>query len=180
MKSACKKIGLFLVCLFLTALTWAQTKRISGKVLSEEDNKPLVGVSVSVKGKSAGTQTDASGEFSIDATNGNILVVTYTGYIPQEVKVDNSTNLSLTMKADASKLGEVVVVGYGTQRRKEFAGSSTTVNPLTTKFTPSSNVGTALQGTVPGLTVQQTTGAPGSTPNIVFVVVRTSMVPGRH
>ncbi|MEJ7736852.1 MAG: SusC/RagA family TonB-linked outer membrane protein [Chitinophagaceae bacterium] len=168
MKSACKKIGLFLVCLFLTALTWAQTKRISGKVLSEEDNKPLVGVSVSVKGKSAGTQTDASGEFSIDATNGNILVVTYTGYIPQEVKVDNSTNLSLTMKADASKLGEVVVVGYGTQRRKEFAGSSTTVNPLTTKFTPSSNVGTALQGTVPGLTVQQTTGAPGSTPNIVF------------
>ncbi|MEP6725185.1 MAG: carboxypeptidase-like regulatory domain-containing protein, partial [Bacteroidota bacterium] len=137
MKYACKKTGLFLACLFLTALTWAQTKRINGKVLSEEDNKPMVGVSVSVKGNSAGTQTGASGEFSIDAADGNLLVLTYTGYLPQEVKVDKATNLSLTMKTDASRLGEVVVVGYGTQRRKEFAGSSTTVNPLTTKFTPS-------------------------------------------
>lgn len=169
MKSACTRVGLFLTCLFFTALTaWAQTKRISGKIVAEDDNEPLVGVSVIVKGKSAGTQTNANGEFSIDATQNDVLMISSIGFIPQEIRVGSNTSLSLAMKTYASKLGEVVVVGYGTQRRKEFVGSSTTVNPLTTKFTPSSNVGTALQGTVPGLTVQQTTGAPGSTPYIVF------------
>lgn len=168
MKSACKRIGLLFTCLFFTIFTWAQNKRISGKVISDDDNKPLAGVSVLVKGRSAGTQTDANGEFSIDAAGGDILLITSTGFLPQEITVGNATSLSLAMKTDASRLGEVVVVGYGTQRRKEFAGASTTVNPLATKFTPSSNVGTALQGAVPGILVQQTTGAPGSTPYIVF------------
>src|SRR2546423_5398879 len=126
MKSACgKRVGLLLACLFLVALVWAQTKRITGTVISEEDNKPLAGVSVLVKGKSTGTQSNSNGEFSLDAAQSDLLVISYAGYTSQEVKVGSNTNLSLTLKTDATKLGEVVVVGYGTQRRKEFAGSAT-------------------------------------------------------
>lgn len=168
MRSFYTKIVLTLTCVFFITLTWAQTKRVSGKVVSAEDNKPLAQVTIMVKGKSTGTQTNASGDFFISAAASDVLLLSYTGYTSKEIKVGNNDNLLFYMEADASKLGEVVVVGYGTQKRKEFAGAATSVNPLTTKFTPSSNIGTALQGAVPGLLVQQTTGAPGNTPNIVF------------
>lgn len=167
-KSACLRVGLFLLlCLFVLTV-WSQTKRVSGKTLSGEDGKPLAGVSVTVKGRATGTQSNANGAYSIEAAGEDVLVFTYSGYSPMELPVGSAQNFNVTLNPTADKLGEVVVVGYGTQKRKEFAGAATTVNPLTTKFNPSSNVGTALQGTVPGILVQQTTGAPGSTPNIVF------------
>ncbi len=168
MKFACFKVGIFL-SFFLYAITaWSQTRVVSGRVISSEDNKPLTGVSVLLKGKNSGTQTDANGNFSIAVTNDDVLVFSYTGYSPSEVVVGSSPSVNVTLNPAGDRLGEVVVVGYGTQKRKEFAGSATTVNPLATRFTPSSNVGTALQGSVPGLLVQQTTGAPGSTPYLVF------------
>lgn len=168
MKSACLRVGLFIPLLLFALLGWSQVKKVSGKILSTEDNQPLSGVSVAVKGKAVGTQTDAAGVFSIDAAQGDILVFSYAGYVSQEAKVGSSSSVDLSLRPGTAKMDEVVVVGYGTQRRKEFAGAATSVNPLTTKFTPSSNVGTALQGAVPGLTVRQTTGAPGATPDIVF------------
>lgn len=168
MKLGCLKTFFFLFASLLSAVAWSQSKRVSGKITSGEDNAPLTGVSITIKGKTGGTQTDATGNFSLDAAPGDVLLFSYSGYLPKEVTVGTSASINLALNAGADKLGEVVVVGYGTQRRREFAGASSTVNPLTTKFTPSANVGTALQGTVPGLVVRQTTGAPGSTPNIVF------------
>lgn len=168
MKSACLKVGTFLVFFLSCVAAWSQTRRVSGKITSGEDGSPLSGVSVVIKGKSGGTQTDAAGNFSLDAASGDVFLFSYSGYSPKEVAVGASQTVNVSLSAGADKLGEVVVVGYGTQRRREFAGAASTVNPLTTKFNPSSNVGTALQGTVPGVLVQQTTGAPGSTPNIVF------------
>lgn len=168
MNSGCLKFTFFLV-LFLTSLNaLPQSNRITGKVFSNEDRLPLAGVSVTVRGKTSGTQTDTAGAFTIDAASGTTLVFSYSGYITSEAQAANAATMTIILNANSDKLGEVVVVGYGTQKRKEFAGAASTVNPLTTKFTPSSNVGTALQGTVPGVLVRQTTGAPGSTPNIAF------------
>ena len=167
MKSACLQLGLFLSLLFIAPGTWAQT-RVTGRVTSGDDNKPLVGVSVSIKGTTAGTVTNSSGAFTINANPEDILVFSHSGYTPVEMPAGSSQNLDITLNPTNDKMNEVVVVGYGTQKRKEFTGAVTSVNQLATKFTPSSNVGTALQGAVPGLLVQQTTGAPGSTPYIVF------------
>lgn len=167
MISALKKLLLLSLVAVISTSVLAQAQKISGKV-TDETAKPLQGVSITIKGKTIGTQTDASGDYSIDADSGDELVFSFTGYSAQEIKVGSSALINVSLKTEAIGLGEVVIVGYGTQKRKEFAGSSQTVNPLNTKYTPSSNVGTALQGSVPGLLVQQTTGAPGSTPYITF------------
>ena len=168
MKSACFKMGMILSFFLLSLTTMSQIRYVSGQVISEDDNRPLAGVSITIKGTNKGTITDANGNFSIDAAPQDVLLLSYSGYSPLEIPVGTSQNIRAALNLINDKMNEVVVVGYGTQKRKDFAGASTTVNPLTTKFTPSSNVGTALQGSVPGLLVQQTTGAPGSTPYIVF------------
>lgn len=166
-KINCNKV--LLSCLFFVwALTsYAQVKKISGKVVTE-DNSPLAGVTVLVKGKNTNAVTDASGTFSIQASNKDVLVFEFVGYASQEVVVTGNTIATVVLKSSVSKLDEVVVVGYGTQKRKEVTGAISSVNALSYKYTPSANVGTVLQGTVPGLLVQQTTGAPGSTPTIAF------------
>src|SRR5688500_15070096 len=167
MKYAVLKVWLLITFTFCSATVWSQVKKVSGKI-TDEETKPIIGVSVVIKGKNIGTQTSSTGDYIIDASQGDVLVFSHTSFTSQELTVGLSDTINVSMKAESTGLDEVVVVGYGTQRRKEFAGAAQTVNPLTTKYTPSSNIGTALQGTVPGLTVQQTTGAPGSTPYIVF------------
>ena len=142
---------------------------VTGVVRSSEDGKPLAGVNVLVKGKKAGTQTNESGVFSIAAAQGDVLVFSFTGFTSQEVKVSGEGPIELTLKqADAGKLGEVVVVGYGKQSRRTLSGSVSTVDQSSLKSSPSTNLGTALQGTVTGIRVQQTTGQPGATPTISF------------
>ena len=91
-------------CCFLSATVLAQAKKITGKIISEEDNKPLLGVTISIKGKQGGTQTNTNGEFSIDASQGDVLVFSFTGYTSQEVPVGTSSIISLSMKTDATKL----------------------------------------------------------------------------
>ncbi|MEN9701357.1 MAG: hypothetical protein RIR55_672 [Bacteroidota bacterium] len=167
MKLRFPKIPLLLITLLSATIAMAQTKTVTGKV-TDENAQPLQGVSVTIKGTKTGTQTNAQGLYSISAQQGDVLSFSFVGFTPIEMSVGASNNVSISLKSESGNLGEVVVVGYGTQKKKEFAGSAQTVNPLKTKFTPSSNLGTALQGSVPGLMVQQTTGAPGSTPYITF------------
>ncbi|MDQ6609452.1 MAG: carboxypeptidase-like regulatory domain-containing protein, partial [Bacteroidota bacterium] len=168
MKPACLRICLLLI-LFLTAATgWSQTKKISGRVISEEDNKPLTGVTVSVKGKTAATQTTANGEYNIDAVDGDVLVFSNTGFTTREMKVGSNSVIDLSLETKVSALDAVVVTGYGTQKRKEVTGAVVSVNPKTFEHSPSTNVATVLQGNAPGLRVQQRTGQPGTTPEISF------------
>jgi len=155
-------------CFFLFATAMAQTKKVSGRVLSDEDAKPISGVSVTLKGKTTGTQTTSNGDFSITASKGDVLVFSFIGYTSQEVKLGTANNLVIEMKISTSKLDEVVVIGYGTQKRKELTGAVSTVNSLAFEHSPSSNVFTALQGTVPGLRVFQSTGQPGTSPSLAF------------
>ena len=168
MKIVCLKLGILLACFFISAAAWSQARRITGRVVSEEDNKPLAGVNIMVKGKTTGTQSDAAGTFSIEASDADVLVLSYTGFATQEIAVGNAASMDVTLKLDAAKLSEVVVIGYGTQSRRNVTGSVASVDKKVLQSVPRTNLATALQGTAPGLRVQQTSGQPGTTPTIVL------------
>ena len=168
MKALYFKIGFSVICFLFSAMVQAQNKRISGKVTGEEDNKPLANVTVSVKGKNTGTQTDANGEYSITASQGDVVVFSITGFNTREVKVGTNSTIDLALKTQISQLDAVVVTGYSTLKRKEVTGAIVSVNPKTFEHSPSTNVATILQGNAPGLRIQQRTGQPGTTPEISF------------
>ena len=168
MKSAYLKLGLLAVFFLFAASGWAQNSPITGKVISEEDGKPLAGVSVLIKGKTGGTQTDPSGDFSINASENDVLVFTYSGFESQELRAGKSQSINLSMKLNASKLGEVVVVGYGTQTRKNITSSIAKLDKDVLATAPRANIGNALQGTVSGLQVVNATGQPGASPVILL------------
>lgn len=161
---------LFILSLFVLGLgtMQAQSSKIVGKVVSSEDGSPLTGVSVTVKGKTIGTQTGSDGNFVIDARSNDVLVVSFVGYASQEVKVGSSLTLQISLKADATKMGEIVVVGYGTQTRRNVTSAIAKLDQTVLASTPRANVGTALQGTVSGLQVVNATGSPGSSPLILL------------
>lgn len=158
-----------LACLLAISLAGkSQEKIITGTVLSSDDNSPLSGVSISVKGKTGGAQTNAAGEFSIKATDGDVLVFSYTGFTAQEVVIGSSSVISIKLKANVSKMDEVVVVGYGTVRRSKLTSSVSKLDNKVLESGLRSNPAQALAGTIPGLRVSTGTGRPGSLPNIVL------------
>lgn len=153
---------------FFSTTVWSQNGNIKGKVISEDDNRPLASVSVSVKGKKLATQTNNNGEFSISASQGDILEFTYTGYTPQSFPVGTSMDISIVMKTDVTNLGEVVVVGYGTQSRRNISSAIGKLDNTVLKSAPRSNVGTALQGSIAGIRVVNNSGSPGAAPSILL------------
>lgn len=154
-------LSLFSVTLF------AQTKKITGKILNEE-SKGLSGVSVTIKGKKTGTITNETGDYTLNATEGDVLVIALTGFGTREVRVGSSSVINASLEVRVSELDAVVVTGYGTQKRKEITGAVSSVNSKAFEHSPSTNVATVLQGNTPGLRVQQRTGQPGTTPAITF------------
>ncbi len=146
----------------------AQDQTITGKVISEDSGVPLSGVSIIIKGKNTGTQTDAEGDFSIIASPTNVLLISYTGYATKEIKVGAKTSFTITLKSEVNKLDEVVVVGYGTQSRKNITGAIAKLDKEVLKNAPQGNVGNALQGTMSGIQVTQGSGAPGTAPSIIL------------
>lgn len=169
MRSAYFKWGLFLFSFLLSIPAWSQKKTITGMVLDGTTGTALVSATVAVKGTTVATQTTDSGEFSINAGPSDVLVVTYTGYDSKEVTVGTQENLVITLTtSDASKLDEVVVIGYGTQLRSKLTGSVSKLDNKVLETGVRSNPASALAGTIPGLRVQQTSGRPGSVPSIVL------------
>ena len=168
MKFSSLKIGIFITCFLLSATVFAQQKKITGTVISDLDGKPLAAVSIIIKNSVVGTETNANGEFSIDATSDDVLTFTHTGYNEENVKVGSASNLTVEMHANAGKLGEVVVVGYGTQNRSTITSSVAKLDQAVLKNVPRANLGSALQGTLPGLNVVNTTGQPGAGPSVLL------------
>ena len=167
MRSACLKLGLLISCFLIAATGWSQGKKISGTISSEEDGKPLPGVSVTIKGKTVGTQTNSTGEYSIDAAEGDVLVLTYTGFATQEAKVGSSPTVDLILKTSVAKLDEVVVVGYGTAKRSKITSYIAKLDAKILETGLRSNPAQALAGTIPGLRVSTGPGRPGSLPSII-------------
>ena len=147
----------------------AQERVITGKILSGDDNQPLPGASVAVKGTQRGTTTDANGDYRINIpsnTNNAALVFSAVGFVTQEITVGNQTTVNLTLNTDTRSLNEVVVIGYGTQKKSQTTGAISSVTSKQITELPITNLGQAIQGRVAGVDVAQSGSRPGSTPTI--------------
>lgn len=146
---------------FLTTLTALADVPVSG-VVRDEKNQPLPGVSVVIKGTQRGTTTDPNGRFQITVPDqSSILQVSYIGYVTQEVAVGNRSELTITLVEDSKSLNEVVVIGYGTQKKSDLTGAVSTVTAKDIGRLPLAGIDQALQGKAAGVRVTQSSGAPG-------------------
>jgi TonB-linked SusC/RagA family outer membrane protein len=136
--------------------------QVSGTVTAQEDDQPLPGVTVLVKGTTVGTVTDIDGKFSIESPDENgTLVFSFIGYAKLEVPIEGRKEIEVTMATDVQSLQEVVVVGYGTQKKVNLTGSVSTISDKDLTAVPVANTTTALAGKLPGLIAMQRSGEPG-------------------
>ena len=153
---------LLLMVAFNSSLSlFAQTQTVSGIVL-DEFGDPMIGVSVLVKGTTTGIITDVEGNFTVPAKTGDVLLVKYLGYKDQEIKVTSDARLKITLQEDSQNLDEVVVVGYGTQKKVNLTGAVSAVTGEEIAKRPVANTSTMLQGQMPGLRITSDKGQPGS------------------
>ena len=156
-----------LLLLLLSIPVLSQTKTISGKVTDAQENKPLEGVSVQVKGTNKTVLTDANGSFSIDVLpNEQVIVFTYAGAPPQEVAVSSRTTVNVQFNLTGKSLGEVIVVGYGTQRKSDLTGAVGQVKAAQLEERNVPSINQALAGRIPGVWVNSNSGRPGGQTNI--------------
>ncbi len=157
----------FTVLLFLiTTMAWSQSRTVTGKVTSADDGSGIPGVNVIEKGTNNGTATDANGDFSINVGGDATLVFSFVGYSSQEVAVANQTTINISLASDVTSLSEVVVVGYGTQERKEITSSVTSVRSEDFNKGTVNDPVQLLQGKVAGLNISR----PGGDPNAGFTM----------
>ncbi len=138
---------------------------VKGTILDASSKEPLPGANVQVKGTTRGTTADVNGKYSVEAAKGDVLVFSFIGYLPEEVTIADQTVVDISLGPDIQSLEEVVVVGYGTQKRTEVTGAVTSVSSEKLTALPSASVDQALQGRAAGLTVISN-GAPGSNPTM--------------
>ena len=134
---------------------------VSGTVTSASDGEPLIGASVLVKGTTIGTDTDIDGNFTVKAKKGDVLQFRYVGYEPSEVKVGDSNVINVMLQENENNLDEVVVVGYGTQKRKLVTGSTFQVAGDQLAQMNTTNALTAMQSQAPGVQITQSSTQPG-------------------
>lgn len=157
-----KLLSLLCVMTILIGSSFAQGRIVTGTVKSANDETPLAGVSVAVVGTTLATQTDGAGNFAIEASADATLNFSILGYTSTRVPVNNQTQLSVSLLADETSLDEVVVVGYGTQLRKNLTTSISTVGANDIKDLPVANVQQALQGKAAGVQITSGGGRPGA------------------
>jgi len=143
-----------------------QTRTISGKVTSMEDNEGIPGVNVVEKGTSNGTVTDVQGNYSLEVSAGATLVFSSVGYTPEEVEVANRSVIDMTMVQDITQLQELVVIGYGEQEYRDLTGSITGIDVEKQENLPNTNLIQSMRGTMAGVNVTDN-GRPGSSGNIL-------------
>lgn len=156
-----------LVSMIFCANLLAQNTTIKGVIISNEDNLPIPGVSVLVKGTNTGAISDFDGNYSVKAKIGDVLLFSYLGMSDKTLTVTSET-LNVTMTADLEDLEEVVVVGYGTVKKKEITGAVSSVKAEDIEQIVTSDLGTALQGQMAGVNVIASSGQPGATSEILI------------
>lgn len=158
----------FLSILLFSFQSMAQNVTVTGKVTNRNNGEALPGATISVRGSATATQTDANGNFQINVpATGSVLVVSYTGYLNQEIPVrPGETVYNALLEPVPNSLNEVVVVGYGTQRKSNITGSIATVKAKELENVPNGRIEQALQGRVSGVTIMQNSGQPGSASTI--------------
>lgn len=158
-------------CLLIVFLSgffgaYAQSFSVSGTI-TDENKMPLLGVNVIVKNESRGTTTDFDGNYTVkNISSGDVLQFSYLGFQTQEITVNDQQTINVTLQTDSEALNEVVVIGYGTQSRKEITGAVSVVGSETIEDLNPARVEQALQGRVAGVNITSTSGSPGSASTI--------------
>ncbi|MDF9795422.1 TonB-linked SusC/RagA family outer membrane protein [Catalinimonas alkaloidigena] len=153
---------IFSLLLFISFQGYGQERTVSGKILDENED-PLPGVNVVVKGTTIGTISDIEGNYSLSVgSNDAILEFSFLGFKNQEIQVGNQSTINVNMEPDLTELSEVVVVGYGTKRKEELTGSVNVVDSESIQQVPTPSFQDALQGSSPGVQVVSQDGAPGA------------------
>jgi TonB-linked SusC/RagA family outer membrane protein len=163
-----KKTALLLCAFIVLGLSqvFAQNLQITGHVTSTTTNQPLLGATVLVKGSSTATTTDENGNFKISAPKKSILVISFTGMTPQERIINAAGNFNFNLSSTNTALEEVVVVGYGTQKKSVVTGAISSVKAKDLENVPNGRIEQSLQGRVAGVTIAQNAGQPGSNSTI--------------
>lgn len=146
----------------------AQTKTVTGKVTSSEDGTGIPGVNILVKSTATGTVTDVDGNYTLSVADDAILVFSAIGYTTQEVPVSGRSVIDVGLTVDIQSLSEVVIVGYGSQRKADITSAVSVVNMENIGDVPASNVTRLLQGQAPGVQVRQTSGTPGKEMEVII------------
>jgi TonB-linked SusC/RagA family outer membrane protein len=173
-----KIIYLLLTLLFYMVNVNAQSRNITG-IVTGEGNESLPGVNVIVKGTTNGTITDLNGNYSIEVrTNDSILVFTYVGYLAEEINVKNQTTRDVSLVPDFLKISEVVVVGYGSQKKSDITGSVASLPKDRLEMVPNINVTQAIQGAIPGVSIIQNSAgaAPDNEASSILIRGRNSIL----
>lgn len=148
---------------FVTAQ--AQNTQVKGHVVNET-GQPVANASVMVKGKTTGTAADENGNFQLNVPGNATLIVSSVGFLDQEIPVNNQTNITVTLSSNTTNMQEVVVIGYGTQRKEAVTGSVASIGGEKMREIPAANVSQALQGRLAGVQMSQTSTKPGATMQI--------------
>ncbi len=169
-----KLLHLFIFTILATGL-FGQSKTVEGQIISGEDNLPLIGASVIVKGTSDGTTTDVDGKYSIKVDSPeDILVYSYIGFQSQEIVVGDQSTIDLVMLSDSELLDEVVVIGYGVQKKRVATGAISRLSKENLEGYQVQNVQSALEGQVSGLIVSESSGQPGASKAILIRGISTN------
>ena len=155
-----KTLWLLALLLTFSTVVWAQGTPVTGRV-SDEKGELLIGVSVQEKGTTNGTVTDMNGNFVLDVKKGDVIQVSFIGYLTQEFKYNGEPSINVSLQEDTQKLDEVIVVGYGTQQKANLSGAVAQLDSKELTSRPISNVSSGLQGMMPGVTVTSGQGRPG-------------------
>ncbi|WP_179008948.1 SusC/RagA family TonB-linked outer membrane protein [Winogradskyella forsetii] len=170
------KIKFLALTAFIFSMTvYAQNLDVSGTVTEASSGQPLPGVNVILKNTSKGTSTDFDGNFTLnDVPLNSVVVVSYLGFVTQEIKIEDSQPLSISLAEDSESLNEVVVIGYGTQTKKEITGAVAVVSSETVETLKPTRIEQALQGQVAGVNIVSNSGSPGAASTISIRGVSTN------
>ncbi|WP_164977455.1 SusC/RagA family TonB-linked outer membrane protein [Ancylomarina salipaludis] len=164
-----KAISLFVFMLFFTVIASAQSVEIKGKVLDNDNQESLPGVSIIIKGTTQGSTTDINGDYTLKVGQADaILVFSFIGYEPLEVPVKGQTTINVKLKSSTSDLDEVMVIAYGTTKKSNLTGSAVALDSEDLKDVFVSNVASMLQGKVAGVNASSRSGRPGSSTEITI------------
>ena len=172
-----RKFSLSLLLMLLAStILFAQDRKVTGKVVDQSDGSSIPGVNVSVKGLPSNVSTNADGVFTIQVkSNTDVLVFSYIGFVRQQITVGTQTNINVKLVSDNKNLDDVVVVGYGTQKRTSLTGAVVDIKASEVEDLPGTNVAAALAGRLLGVGVSGGISRPGSpakitirNPNTIF------------
>jgi len=168
LRKTVQQLGMWMLLLLISAPVAFAQQAIKGKVTSTEDQLPIPGVSVKIKGTTQGVSTDENGNFSINANVGQSLIFSYVGMEEKEVKIASGAAVNVVLQPSTGNLDEVVVVGYGVQQKKLITGASVQVKGVDIQKQSTTNALQALQGQTPGVQISSSSGQPGESMRVII------------